>query len=164
MSMQLDIFSDRQPGSMAEWQAAIDAEGYPLKLMPDAKIDRLSGFLPCHLGGELTGFECFHDAAADVMRSNADIDFGHKWKYCLEFVWLGSKWYELVSAWMAGTAFASLTGGVIFDCEAVKIVTPEQGRQLVQELEHPSAAAEAARQKVRRELGIDPWPKIPKSD
>lgn len=160
--MQLDIFSDRQPGSIADWQSAIDAEGYPLKLMPDAKIDLLTGFLPCHLAGETTGFECFHAAAADVMRSNADIEFGHNWKYCLELVWLGSKWYELVSAWMAGAAYAGLTGGVVLDCEGEKLLTLAQARQLVRELEYPLPATEAARQKVRRELDIDPWPPIPK--
>jgi len=162
MSMQLDIFSDRQPGSIAEWQTVIDTEGYPLKLMPDAKIDRLSGLLPCRLGTELTGFECFHDDAAEVMRSNADIDFGHNWKYCLEFVWLGSKWYELVSAWMAAAAFVKLTGGVIFDCEGERLVSAEQACRFVHELENPGPSAEAARQKVRREFGFDPWPKVPK--
>jgi hypothetical protein len=160
MSMQLDIFSDRQPSSIAEWQAAIDSEGYPLKLMPDAKIDCLSGFLPCHLGGERTGFECFHDDPGDVMRSNADIYFGHPWKYCLEFVWLGSRWYELLSAWMAATAFAKITGGVIFDYEGEKLITVDQARQLVHAMEHPSAADKAARKEFQRKFGYNPWPEV----
>lgn len=160
MSMELWVFSDRRLNSIAEWQVAIDAEGYPLRLMPDAKIDRLSGFLPCHLGGELVGFECFHAAAADVMRNNADIDFGHSWKYCLEFVWLGSKWYELLSAWMAATAFVKVTDGIIFDCEGQNVLTAEQAQKFVYDLEHPSPAVEATRQEFMREFGRDPWPSV----
>lgn len=162
MSMQLDIFSDRQLGSIAEWQAAIDAQGYPLRLMPDAKIDRLAGLLPCHLGEALTGFECFHENAAEVMQANADIDFGHSWKHCFQFVWLGSRWYELVAAWMAAVAFVKATGGVIFDCEGGKLLTPDEACHLVYELEKPPPAQEAAMQEIRRETGSDPWPKIPK--
>lgn len=162
MSMQLDVLSDRLPTSIAEWQGAIDMEGYPLKLTRDAEIERLSGLLPCHLGSELTGFECFHSEVADVMQSNADIDFGHDWKYCLQFVWLGSKWYELVSAWMAAAALVKLTGGVIFDCEGEKLVGADEACRLVHELENPPPAAEAARQEIRREFGSDPWPRIPK--
>jgi hypothetical protein len=163
MSMQLAILSDRQPDSIAEWQAAINSEGYPLKLTPDAKINRLSGFLPCHLGGELTGFECFHDDAVEFMHNNADIDFGHKWKYCLELVWLGTKWYELLSAWMAATAFARATEGVILDGESGKLFSPDEARQLIHELENPSPAEQADRDQFRRKVGFDPWPKIPRT-
>jgi len=66
MSMELFVCSDRQIGSIEEWQAAIDAEGYPLKLSTDTRFEELNGFLPSSLRGELTGFECYHDDAKEL--------------------------------------------------------------------------------------------------
>lgn len=158
MSMELSIFSDRQVSSIAEWQSAIDRQGYPLQLAPDMQFDRLCGFFPMHLRGELTGFECYHEDAASVIRDNPDINFGHDWKYCLGFVWLGSKWKELLAAWMAGTAYVHATDGMIWDGERGKFVTPDEAWRNVHELEHPTPAQQAAMDQVRRELGYDPWP------
>jgi hypothetical protein len=160
MSMEMIILSDRQVCSIAEWQAAIDREDYPLQLAPDMQFEHLSGFLPSHLRGELTGFECFHEDVANMIRDNPDIKFDHEWKYCLAFVWLGSKWAELLAAWMAGTAYAHATDGVIFDGEQEKFVTLSEARQIVHELEHPTPAQKAAMDQVRREFGFDPWPKV----
>ena len=160
MSMEMIILSDRQVNSIAEWQAAIDREGYPLQLDPDMQFDRLCGFLPSHLRGELTGFECFHENAADLIHRNPDIKFDHEWKYSLAFVWLGSKWKELLAAWMAGTAYVRATDGVIFDCEQEKFVAPNEALQIVYELEHPTAVRQAAMDTARHEFGIDPWPPV----
>ena len=160
MSMEMIVMSDRPINSIAEWQAAIDREGYPLQLAPDIKFEYLSGFLPSHLRGELTGFECFHEDAASLIRNHPDIKFDHDWKFCLAFVWLGSKWKELLAAWMAGTAYVCATDGIIFDSEQDKFVTPDEARRIVHELEHPTPAQQAAMGEVRRELGFDPWPKV----
>ena len=160
MSMELAIFSDRQLSSIQEWQAAVDAEGYPLRLSPDMVFERLSGFFPMHLRGELTGFECYHENAADLIGNHPDIKFDHDWKYCLAFVWLGSKWKELLAAWMAGTAYALATDGIVFDAEQEKFVTPDEARRIVHEFEHPTPAQQAAMDEVRREFGYDPWPKV----
>jgi hypothetical protein len=112
----------------------------------------------------LTGFECFHEDAANLLRNNPDIKLDHDWKYCLAFVWLGSKWKELLAAWMAGTAYAVTTDGIIYDAEQEKFVTPENARRIVYELEHPSPTREAAMNEVRREFGFDPWPKVGKQE
>lgn len=157
--MELIVLSDRQVSSIAEWQSAIDREGYPLRLAPDMQFEYLSGFLPSHLRGELTGFECFHEESARLVRDNPNIKFDHDWKYALAFVWLGSKWNELLAAWMAGTAYIHATDGMIYDSEQGKFVTPEEARQIVHELEHPTPAQQVAMEEVRRELGFDPWPK-----
>ncbi len=135
MSMELWILSDRQLNSIAEWQAAIDAEGYPLQLSSDMVFEKLSGFFPMHLRGELTGFECHHDDAAEFMQTYADVDFGRSWKYALGFRWLGSKVNELRAAWMAGTGYAQAIGGVIVDDQELKLHTPEQAREVVRSVE-----------------------------
>lgn len=158
--MEIIILSDHQVNSIAEWQAAIDREGFPLELAPNVQFEHLSGFLPSHLRGELTGFECFHEDAANLIRDNPDIKFDHEWKHCLAFVWLGSKWKELLAAWMAGVAYAQATDGVIYDAEQGKFVTQDETRRIVYELEHPTPAQRAAMDEVRREFGYDPWPKV----
>jgi hypothetical protein len=155
MSMEMVILSDREVGSIAEWQAAINAEGYPLQLDPEMQFECLSGFLPSHLRGQLTGFECYHEQADQCMRDNSDIDFGHDWKFALSFVWLGSRWNELIAAWMAGTAYAQATAGIIFDGEEGKLFTAAEARKMVHDLENPSPAAVAAMEEIRRRLGHD---------
>lgn len=151
MSMELAIFSDRQLG-IQEWQAAIDAEGYPLRLSPEMIFERLSGFFPMHLRGELTGFECYREDVPDVRDKVPDIDIGHEWKFVLVFVWLGSKENELLAAWMAATAYAQATDGMILDGETCKMCTPADARALVHDLEDPSPAALAALREIRERL------------
>jgi hypothetical protein len=138
MSMEMYVFSDRELDTVSDWQAAIDAEGYPLQLSADVQLKTHSGFLPMHLRGELTGFECDREDAAELIQACPRIDFGHPWKFALGFRWLGSKESELLAAWMAGTAYAHASGGVIFDGETGKIFTPVEGRKLVYDFEHPS--------------------------
>ena len=150
MSMQMYILSDRQVGSIAEWQAAIDAEGYPLQLDPEMQFERLTGFLPSHLRGELTGFECYRLLGSEFRDDYPALDVGQDWKFALSFVWLGSRWNELIAAWMAGTAYAQATAGVIFDGEGGGILTAAQARKEVYELEHPSPAQVAAMEEIRR--------------
>ena len=154
MTMSLYVFSDKQVHSIAEWQAAIDREEYPLQLSPDMVFEQLSGFFPVHLRGELTGFECYHPDLADVQENVIpDIDLGHEWKFVLGFVWLGNRWNELLAAWMAATAYAEVTGGVIFDCEAEgRFCTPAEARALVQHFESPESLArmQAIRDELRR--------------
>ena len=156
MSMELYVLSDRQLESISDWQSAIDAEGFPLKLDNRASFERLGGFLPMHLRGELTGFECDHFPADEFFRAARqdlpDVELGHDRKFVLAFRWLGSKESELLAAWMAGTAYAQASGGVILDGEEGKIFTSIEGRKLVHDLEHPSPAALAAMEEIKRRL------------
>jgi hypothetical protein len=133
--MELWIFSDRRLNSLSEWQAAVDAEGYPLRLSTDMEFGKLRGFFPIHLRGELTGFECYHDDAAELMSANPNVNFDHEWKYALGFRWLGSKMSELRTAWMAATAYAQATGGVVVDDQELKVHTASEAREVVREVE-----------------------------
>ena len=46
MAMEMYVLSDGQLGSIEEWQAAIDAEGFPLKL-DHTELKGHSGFCRC---------------------------------------------------------------------------------------------------------------------
>ena len=69
------------------------------------------------------------------MAEYPNVEFGHKWKYVLAFRWLGSKRDEMRAAWMAATAYARATDGVIFDELDGKVRTAEQALEVVRDLE-----------------------------
>lgn len=142
MSMELFIFSDRQLGSIAEWQGAIDAEGFALHLSDETPFFELDGFLPMMVNDKETGFECVHWNAREIMSESPRVDFGHDWKYALAFRW-GSDIYALAAAYMAGAAYARATGGVVLDCEENKILKPIPAAELARKLDRETPAMEA---------------------
>jgi hypothetical protein len=148
--MELWVLSDAQLDSIADWQAAINAEGYPLDLSKDVSFQNLSGFLPCQLREERTGFECYHNDAIALMHQNANVNFGHVWKYALGLRWLGSKHTEAVAAWMAGTAYARATDGIVVNDQDSLLRTAAQSAEVVRDTEHPSQAYEEAKRELRR--------------
>lgn len=153
--MELWVLSDKELNSLGEWQAAITAEGYSLDLEKDASFEKVNGFLPCHLKGELTGFECYHDDAAALMRNNSEFKLGHDWKYALGFRWLGSEQNETLAAWMAGTAYARATVGVVINDQDTRVRTATESSAVVREIESPSQAYEEARRELRRRRGLE---------
>lgn len=161
MSMSLWIFSDRQLNSIEEWQAAIDAEGYPLRLSPEMTFERLSGFFPMYLRGELTGFEFYHDDPAELKQldsaklkqTNPSVDLDRHWKFMVSFNWLGGKENEFLAAWMAATAYAHATNGIIFDGEGFKFLTSSEASAIVREFGNPSSPIMTAIREIREQLG-----------
>jgi hypothetical protein len=120
MAMELWVLSDKKLDSIGEWQLAIDAEGFPLILSDQPPFEKLKGFLPAQLRGERTGFECSHWPAGEFMRDKSKIEFGHEWRYVLAFRWRGD-FNELRAAWIAGSAYARATDGIVFDDQEAKI-------------------------------------------
>jgi hypothetical protein len=134
MSMELWILSDKRLDSITQWQAAIDSEGYPLRLSIEKSLATLNGFLPSSLLDDLTGFECYHDSAAKFMQDKPHFRFDRNWKYVLAIRWLGSKRSESVAAWMAGSAYAQATDGIIVDDQEEKIRNAAEARDVVRRI------------------------------
>jgi hypothetical protein len=155
MAMELQVFSDRRLNSISEWQRAIDGEGFPLRLAGDVHLATTDGFLPAKLEDKQTGFECFHDDAWQAMRFLGVSHFSHFWKYALGFRW-GGNFAELESAWMAATAYAVATAGIIFDHEEGRVFTPQQGRELVIKLLAERPRAKAFMEDIARKLSTKP--------
>jgi hypothetical protein len=151
MAMELQVFSDRRLNSMAEWQRAINTEGFALRLADDVHLPTASGFLPAKLDNQSTGFECYHDDAKKSMRFLGAGHFNHPWQYALGFRW-GADFSQLDASWMAATAYAAATGGIIFDHEEGRVFTAQQGRELVakfvRERPHTEALMEELAQKI----------------
>src|SRR5215831_9926482 len=83
--MRLFVFSDRQVSSIAEWQRAIEAEGFALRFSTTGPADELSGSVAAKLGNDDAGFECNQESSADIMARYPDVDFGHAWQFAKVF-------------------------------------------------------------------------------
>lgn len=134
MSMEIFAFSDRQLMSIADWQAAIDAEGFALRLADDRPLEALSGFVPMLLDGRQAGCECDHFDSARMMDDFADIEFGRRWRHVLAFRF-GGCLDECISAYMAGAAYARATEGCVLDGEEARLLTPSEAVNVVRELQ-----------------------------
>jgi hypothetical protein len=143
MAMELNVFSDRSLNSTSEWQRAIDLEGFPLRLAEDVGFANTSGLLPAQLNNKPAGFECYHDNATEAMNSLGFGHFDHEWRFSLGLRWRGGDLDELDSAWMAATAYAAATDGVIFDYEEGRIFTVMEARELLRKFERERPMLEA---------------------
>lgn len=135
MSMAIHVLSDRKLTSMAEWQQAIDAEGFGLRLSAGRSFEALRGFLPAQWSGREAGFECGHDSTAELHEYyGGDVDFGHVWSCALTFGW-GSDMLACLGAYMAAAAYARATDGIVFDPQDSRIFTAQEAADAAREIE-----------------------------
>ena len=134
MSMEISVLSDERLNSINEWQHAIDAAGFPLRLLGRRKFADVKGFLPATLREKQTGFECYHSDPRELFETyDDDVHFDHDWKYVLAFVW-GGDFVAMQAAWMAAAAYARATSGAVFDEEAGQILTAADALAVVQDM------------------------------
>jgi hypothetical protein len=137
MAMQICVLCDERLGSIAEWQRSIDAEGFPLRLS-DADPERN---LAAQLGDEETSIEYGVYDFSELKDAFKHINFGRDWKYAVTFTW-SSDFAEEIAAWMAATAYARATNGVVFDEQEGKIFTPDESLKVVRDTEQRRPAME----------------------
>ena len=70
------------------------------------------------------------------------VDFGHEWKHVLAFRW-GGNLNQVPAVWMAATAYAKATNGVVFDDEQGKISSAADARTVVNDVEREMPEIEA---------------------
>jgi len=133
MSMEIFVFSDWTLATIEEWQIAIDAEGFPLRVANGAPFASLSGFLPMQLDGRKAGCECDHFDAAEIMDAYADVEFGRRWRHALALRF-GGDIDACISAYMAGAAYARATEGCVLDAQEARVLTPREAAVVVREL------------------------------
>ncbi len=136
MSIEIFALSDRRLGSMAEWQQAIDREGFDLRLDTTRPFEELGGHLPAWRGEQHAGFECDHFDPGELLDQEGleDIDFGHRWTHMLAFRF-GGNLYALWGASAAAAAYARATGGVVFDGESGEVMQPDQAADIARNVE-----------------------------
>jgi hypothetical protein len=152
MSIGVFVLSDSELRSIADWQNAIRAEEFPLHLSTDVQFEAVHGFLPVHLADKRTGFECYHDDSLALMSVYDSIDFGRGWTKALGFRFSGD-FNELLAGWMAATAYARATDGVVFDPQESKVLTPQQALDVTRRIEQDLPAYERVMRDLITKLG-----------
>jgi hypothetical protein len=148
MSMEIHVLSDRQLNSITDWQQAIDAEGLTLQLSTARSFQSLKGFLPAQSGETRTGFECYHDDAAELLVDHKSVDFGHAWKFALSFRW-GGNLMECLAAYVAAAAYAKAADGIVFDPEEGQILAPQEAAEYARQMETDLPAVQAELDRMR---------------
>jgi hypothetical protein len=149
MSMEIYVLSDRKLSSIEDWQRALNAEPFDLRLSTGRSFAHLTGYLPVRWGERQTGFECDHWDVADITNTYSDIEFGQRWSCALAFRW-GGDLNACQTANMAATAYARATDGVVFDPAAARVLTPDQAAAVVRDMEKSLPSIEAALREIAR--------------
>ncbi|MBI1202191.1 MAG: hypothetical protein GC182_06735 [Rhodopseudomonas sp.] len=143
MSMEIYVLSDARLSSLADWQTAIDADGFALELSAERPLSDIGGFLPIRLSCVQSGFECDHWDVNDIFATYSDKDFGRRWRYALAFRW-GADLRACIGAYMAAAAYAAATQGVVFDCEQGKILSSQQAADVARDMDRQMPEIEVA--------------------
>ena len=116
MSYDLVVYlrRDAMPSPKA-WHSAIVEAGFPAALDTDFDIDSFSGFLPCPVNGEISGFEYF--ASTVSSEDVEDLELAPGTDFSVQFC-IGSRPLELVSALAASSVLAAMSGGSLDDPQA----------------------------------------------
>ena len=156
MSMEISVLSDIRLTSMAEWQKSIDALGFPLQLPLDKPLAEVGGGDPtAQLRGKDTRIEYSVLDLEELRESfDRDINFGHDWKYVLNFIW-GASFDEGAAAWMAATAYARATGGMVFDGQEGELFSPEQALEIANDLDRTRPEMEAMMENIKQQILSD---------
>jgi hypothetical protein len=134
MATMIYVLSDRRLHSIAEWQAAVDAEAFPLRFAPDEPDGQAVGNLRMQLRDKETEIECGFGEFNEVRETFGNDDFGRDWRCVIDFTW-GSDFFREIASWMAATAYARATAGVVFDERQEELLTPDACVNVVRELE-----------------------------
>jgi hypothetical protein len=113
MSYDFIVYLNRRNmPSPKTWQRAISEADFPVLLDINFDVDSFSGFLPCPVNGQLSGFEYYSSEISPGDQRDAgepaDTDFSILFS-------IGTRPLELVSALAASSVLASMSGGVICD-------------------------------------------------
>lgn len=123
MSYDLVVYlkRDNMPAPEA-WRSSILEAGFPVALDADFDLDAFSGFLPCPVEGDMSGFEYYpsrlspEDALALELAPGIDFSV----RFCI-----GSRPLELVSALAASSVLAAMSGGSLNDPQAGESIAPD---------------------------------------
>ena len=99
--------------SRAQWQQAIDNLGRDLTLDPDLTPNEDSGFLPCKLNGNQSGFEIYYEPAAEYISTYTDLQkkIGKR-DWCITFRW-GGDMSECACVLIASAALIDSSDAII---------------------------------------------------
>lgn len=153
MSIEIYALSAVRLDSIQSWQKAIDSEGFDLKLSTETPFEAMSGFLPAMLAEKLSGFECYHDDIRDLVETYPSLSSAGDWTYVLGFRW-ASSFEEGLAAWMAASAYAAATAGVVYDPQEDRIFSPQQACDAARDQERDMPAAKERIRELLKKMGL----------
>lgn len=125
-----------------------------MRLGADKSLETLGGHLPAWWKGQPAGFECDHWDAYELMTEFREVDFGRQWAHALAFRW-GADLKACLGAYIAATAYAVASDGIVFDCEEGRIKTPEQARETSRKIEAEIPMFEDRMKEILGKLAAD---------
>ena len=142
MSIEIFILSDIQLKSVADWQSAIDAQGFALRLS-GGPLTASGGSLVAQLNGRLTSLEYRIENFGSLRGFYKNVNFGRDWACVVALPWI-SGFDGLIAAWVAAVAYALVTTGAVFDPQEGKVFSPAEALNVVKGIERARPEAEAA--------------------
>ena len=133
------LLSKSRLPDVRQWQAAIDALGFDVRLDPSLMVGSGGGFVPACFNGRDSGFEFDTSSAIDVLKVCPDFEREFGGCDCSANFRVGSDLTELACAMIAAAALARLGEGVLFDPQEGACLGPtdavEQARTIAAEAE-----------------------------
>jgi hypothetical protein len=155
MSMEICVLSDVRLSSIAEWQTSIETDSLPLRLPREKPlVESGGGNLRAQLRDKETMIEYSAVDFSELKQTYGNVDFGREWRYVIAFIW-SSDFDEELAAWMAATAYARASGGIVFDEHEGKLLTPEESIQVTREIEKRQPQLKALLQAYLQELSAN---------
>lgn len=113
MSVDLNVYLHRASmPNPSDWQEAIRAAGFPVEIDTGFDVDTFTGFLPCKLDSQLSGFEYFASPLdpeeAMELEAPAGADFS------VTFV-THANLRELAASLAAASVLCQVSGGLLVD-------------------------------------------------
>lgn len=134
MAMELFVFSERQLGSISEWNAAIASENFPVVISNERSLASFNGYQHTKLRGRDVWVEYNHWDAAEFLADDDRIKSDRPWKYLLTFRWSFDV-YAGPAAYMAAAAYAKATNGVVLDDQETAFISWERALTVARELD-----------------------------
>ncbi|GGY10489.1 hypothetical protein GCM10007160_42120 [Litchfieldella qijiaojingensis] len=123
MSYDLVVYLKRSAmPSPVKWHSAIVEAGFPVMLDTDFDVATFSGFLPCPVNGEISGFEYYASTVSpeEVEELELLLSTDFSVQFCI-----GSHSLELVSALAASSVLAAMSSGSLNDPQAGESVSAD---------------------------------------
>ena len=134
MSMELYVFSDRQLNSIADWNAALAAQNFPVIIQDDRPLASFNGHQPTQLRGRDVWIEYNHWDAAEFLAEDERVKADKPWKYLLAFRW-NFDFYAAPAAYMAAAAYARATEGIVLDDQEAAFISWQRAASIARELD-----------------------------
>lgn len=125
-----------------QWQAAVDAAGFDLKLDPELKVFEDEGFMPCKLFGKDSGVETYYSPIDELFDDRAEAEeLAGDRDFCISFRW-GGRYSEAACAMVLSYVLAHSFGAVVSyefedpyeDLDALRKETEEILKEAAKEL------------------------------